>query len=113
MHELDLMRQATEMASSQALRQGSHRIHAIVLRVGDLSGVVPEALAFAFEVTAQGTLAEGATLRIERVPIWCRCRSCQFDFEPADAVFACPLCGRASAEVLRGRELELVSLEVS
>jgi hydrogenase nickel incorporation protein HypA/HybF len=52
-------------------------------------------------------------LELEVVPTQCRCRGCGQRFEPEDVIFACPICGELSADVLRGRELELTGLEVS
>jgi len=85
----------------------------VMLRVGRLSGVDPDALAFAFEVVMAGGISQGATLKLEVVPTQCRCDGCGQRFEPVDVIFACPICGELSAHVLRGRELELTGLEVS
>lgn len=54
MHELALMEEVRRLADEQAAAQGALRIHALHLRIGSLSGVDPEALAFAFEVVMQG-----------------------------------------------------------
>ena len=113
MHELSLMLSALEIAEEHARRQGATRIHAIRLRVGRLAGVDPEALRFAFEAATAGTAAEGAALEVETVEVACRCPACENDFTPADFVFRCPDCGRLADDATRGRELELVSLEVS
>ena len=63
MHEVGVMQSALEIALEQAGRQGASRIDCIALRVGPLSGVVPEALEFAFDVVARGTIAAGGAAR--------------------------------------------------
>jgi hydrogenase nickel incorporation protein HypA/HybF len=113
MHELGLMLSALDMAEAHACHEGANRIHRMRLRVGAQSGVVVEALELAFAVATPGTLAEGAKLEIERMPVVCRCRRCQRDFQPGEAIYSCPLCDEVSSQVLQGRELELESLEVS
>jgi hydrogenase nickel incorporation protein HypA/HybF len=113
MHEWSVMASALEIALEQTRRQGASRIHSITLRIGELSGVVPEALTFAFESVIAGTPAEGAHLIVEAVPILCRCPRCAEEFHPADVIYECPSCGQISADVRCGRELELASLEVS
>jgi hydrogenase nickel incorporation protein HypA/HybF len=113
MHELALMEEVRRLAEERAAAQGADRIHRLHLRVGSLSGVDPEALAFAFEVVMQGGAAEGATLRLEVVPTVCFCGQCGEEFSPGDVIFVCPRCGALSQRILRGRELELASLEVS
>jgi hydrogenase nickel incorporation protein HypA/HybF len=70
-------------------------------------------LEFAFEIVAKGTMAAGATLEIERVPIRCYCPTCRREFTPPDFVCECPGCGQPSADIRAGRELQLTSLEVS
>jgi hydrogenase nickel incorporation protein HypA/HybF len=113
MHELALMEEVRRLADEQAAAQGALRIHALHLRIGSLSGVDPEALAFAFEVVMQGGAAQGATLRLEVIPTVCFCGQCEQEFTPVDVIYACPGCGALSQRILSGRELELTSLEVS
>ena len=113
MHEVSLMQDTVVIATRQAREAGAQRIHRIMMRVGALSGAVPETLEFAFEIVAKGTIAEGATLEIERVPVACYCPTCAREFEPSDLVCECTRCGRPSTDVRRGRELHLTSLEVS
>ena len=113
MHEVSLMQDTIILATSQARQAGAQRIHRIMMRVGALSGAVPDTLEFAFDIVAKGTMAEGATLEIERVPIRCYCPTCGQEFEPADFVCECPVCGQPSTEIRCGRELQLTSLEVS
>jgi hydrogenase nickel incorporation protein HypA/HybF len=113
MHEVSLMQSALELALEHAARQGASRIHRITLRVGALAGVVPEALEFAFDVVTRDTLADGAVLEVERVPVVCSCVDCAVEFVPDTEFFNCPRCGRPSADVRSGTELELTRLEVS
>ena len=113
MHEVSVMQSALDIAIDHAKQQNATRIHRINMRVGALSGVVPDALEFAFEVVTQGTLAEGAKLEIERIPALCYCPACRIEFEPKDVIYACPQCGSLNVEIRAGRELELAYLEVS
>ena len=113
MHEVGLMQNALELAEEQARLLGASRIHQITLRIGKLAGIEPEALAFAFDVVTAGTMADGAALGIESVPVVCFCTACGAEFVPEDFIFACPRCGALSQDVRSGQELELTSLEVS
>lgn len=113
MHEAALMQAALDVALKHARREGAGRIHRMTLRVGASSGVVPDALSFAFEALTPGTPAEGARLELKTVPVLCHCSRCDEDFRPADVIYACPRCGTISGDVRQGWELELVSLEVS
>lgn len=113
MHEVGLMQTAIQMAEEQARASGARQIHTLRLRVGRMSGVVPEALEFAFDIVARGTLAEGARLEIESTPALCWCAACAAVFETDDLSFQCPHCGTFSTELRGGTEMQLSSIEVS
>ena len=113
MHELSLMENVRDLALEEAHRQGAHRIASITLRIGSLAGVEPEALRFAHSVVWQDTIAAGASLRIEEVAAACWCRPCGDAFPAEAGICECPRCGAISAELLQGRELQLVSMEIS
>jgi hydrogenase nickel incorporation protein HypA/HybF len=107
------MQSVLEMAFARTREAGATHIKQLWLRVGDLSGVVPEALQLAFDAASPGTVAQGAKLVLERVPAECWCDQCGWSFRPEDIIYACPQCGEISTQIETGRELELVSLEVS
>lgn len=107
------METALELAAERALAVGATRIHRLRLRVGALSGVVPEALEFAFAALSPRGPAAGAVLEIEPVPAVYRCEACQADFEVGEATVTCPRCGGLRSRLRRGLELELATLEVS
>ena len=114
MHEVGIMASAMDTVLAQARSHGASRVHLIVLRIGALSGVQPEALRFAFDVVAKGTPADGATLEIDMVPARARCPDCDLEFEPDSGfIFTCPKCSRICGELSAGRELELARIEVS
>ena len=113
MHELGIAQQTLDMAVAETRRQGASRVLAMRLRIGDLSGVVPEALQFALETIVEGTPAAGARIDIERVLPACYCVHCKREFEVSDSSYACPDCGEISVDMRHGKEMDLVSLEVA
>jgi hydrogenase nickel incorporation protein HypA/HybF len=113
MHEAGIMQEALDLAAQEANKAGASRVHRMRLRVGVLSGVVPEALRFAFEALASGSVAEGGLLEIEPVPATYWCAPCAREFSAPDLVDCCPGCGRAAAILRSGLELELSSVEIS
>lgn len=112
MHELAIMDSALNMALDQAEKAGAIRVHVIHLRIGALSGVVPDALQFAFEALASGTMAEGAALDIEEVPARFWCTMCAREFQSDDYFAECPGCHKPSGDLRGGREMELASMEI-
>jgi hydrogenase nickel incorporation protein HypA/HybF len=114
MHEVGIMESALDAVLQHARSRGANRVHRIVLRIGSLSGVDPEALRFAFEVVARDTAAAGAALEIRDVPALAHCSSCSTTFGVSSGfIFSCPNCGRLSGDVRQGRELELSRIELS
>lgn len=113
MHELGIAQSALELALGHAQKAGASRILRIVIRVGALSGVDPEALRFGFTAVLPGTAAEGAALEIDPVAAVAYCSNCQQEFHPdTDHFFECPKCGRLCSTIKQGRELDLVRLEM-
>ena len=114
MHELSIAQSLIELACEAALREGADRVAKLYLRIGQLSGVVKEALQFSFELAAEGTACEGAALEIEEVSIAVMCPRCNaVKMLPDGYKFCCPSCGSPTPEIVAGRELDLVSLELA
>lgn len=112
MHELSLAEQLFPPLLAAAESHGAGRVTAVVVRAGALQQIVPESLAMAFAALAEGTIAEGATLTVETVPVTARCRRCQHEFEVLEFLFVCPDCGVADVATTGGTELVLQSLEL-
>ena len=113
MHEVSIIQSMLDIAFDKAQSQGAIQIHRLRLKVGSVSGVVPEALQFAFDSCTEGTIASNAKLEIEWINAVCYCPQCHVEFTPHDWVYICPRCDRLTHEICQGRELQLVSLEVS
>lgn len=112
MHELSLTQSLVELAIEQARREKARVIRSITMEIGCLSGVMPEAVEFAFDVCTRGTLAEGARLNIRRIPGRGRCLECGQETGIDFLAFACPACGGFGLETLQGQEIRLIELEI-
>jgi hydrogenase nickel incorporation protein HypA/HybF len=112
MHELSIAMSIVEMAEEEAERHGG-RVAAVHLKLGKLSGVVKEALLSSYEMACEDTPLAGSRLMVEELPIIVYCTPCQAKRELSSAQwFCCPECGTPAAEVVQGRELEVVALEI-
>jgi len=112
MHELSVAQRIVEIAEERASKSGLAKISAIKVRIGGLTTVVPEALRFCFTFATEGTLAAGAELVIEEVPAEAKCNSCGKAFRITEAYFlVCPSCSSPDTTLLRGQELDLMSIE--
>jgi len=112
MHEVGIMQSALDIAFDWAARNGADRISCLSLRVGALSGVVPDALEFAFEALKQDTQAETARLEVEFIPLLLYCPDCRREFTTDGFTYLCPDCGRLDTEIRQGQELEIARVEL-
>ena len=113
MHELSIAVSLIDAVRQEAARRGAERVDRVFVRIGALSGVVADALAFSFDVAAVGTCVAGARLEIEAVPIVTFCPACQAETTPPAAFdLRCPTCGTPTPDVRQGRELELTAIEI-
>lgn len=103
-----------DAACDEAARLGPRtRVVALHVTVGAMSGVVREALAFSFDVAAEGSAIAGARLEIEETPVTIHCGTCRAEERlPAWPPLCCPRCGTPAVDVRGGRELQLTALEV-
>jgi hydrogenase nickel incorporation protein HypA/HybF len=108
-HELSITQSVVDAVADHA---AGSRVLSVRLTVGRLSGVVPDAMRFCFELLAEGTPLDGARLDIDEPAGAAHCGSCGSDFALPDLVLLCP-CGSADVAVLAGRELKIRSVEVA
>jgi len=110
MHELSIATGLMEQVKAAAAEHGVSRVESLHITIGAMRQVVPEALAMAFEVVSEGTLAEGATLEIVEEPIRARCRQCGRQFDCRIGEFVCPGCGQADVRLTMGNDIVLTSM---
>ncbi len=113
MHELSIALSIVDMAEEELERRGGAQITAIHLKVGALSGVVKEALESSYELACEGTPLQGSRIVIQEIPVVVFCSACQQQRALASVqLFRCPECGGPTAEIVQGKELEVVALEI-
>lgn len=113
MHEVSIAQSLLEIAVENCKNTGSKRIEAIKVKVGRASGIMPDALLFAFDAVKIGTIADKAILNIEEVPVSGFCESCKKNFTVDEAfVVSCPLCGNIALRIDTGHELHIEEMDV-
>ncbi|WP_232664522.1 hydrogenase maturation nickel metallochaperone HypA/HybF [Pseudonocardia sp. TRM90224] len=108
MHELAI---TGTVVSTITQRMGAAKVRRIRLEVGKLSGLVPDAVRFCFEMIAAGTTCEDAELEIDEPTGRAHCRACGADFTTAEVLPLCD-CGSADVAVTGGTDLRIVEVEV-
>jgi hydrogenase nickel incorporation protein HypA/HybF len=108
MHELGIAQEVVALVAEHAQR----KVTRVVLEIGKLSAVLPDAIRFCFDVCSEGTVVEGAQLEIMEIPGRARCRACDAEVMLERPFGRCK-CGGSDLEWLAGEELRVREYEVS
>jgi hydrogenase nickel incorporation protein HypA/HybF len=112
-YENTIVQALVEHVEAEARNHGATGVRRLSIRIGQLSGVVPQVLRSAYDTYRDKTMCEHAPLDIELVaPRWI-CPSCGSPLRRGD-VLNCPKC-EIPARLIEGDEvlLERMELEVS
>ncbi len=112
MHELGIANSVLEAVRVELGRHPGAFPVKVAMRVGELAGIDPQALAFSFQALTAGTEWESLLLEIQTSPRRHRCPACGMTFRVIDPSFACPACGASRTQCVGGDELELAYLEL-
>ncbi|HIJ57249.1 MAG TPA: hydrogenase maturation nickel metallochaperone HypA [Deltaproteobacteria bacterium] len=114
MHEMGIANQIVEIASSYLPDNfDDRRVERVNLKIGKLTGIVPDSLRFCFDIITKDTPFSGAELKVEDVSVKARCNDCDNEWTVDQASFICPKCNGGNADITAGRELDIVSIEVA
>jgi hydrogenase nickel incorporation protein HypA/HybF len=107
-HELSL---TEEIIATLTEHSKGARVTRVVLEIGKLTAVLPDAIRFCFDACSAGTSMEGARLEIIETPGRGRCRQCGTELPLDEPYGQCP-CGSTDLEWLAGEELKIKEMEV-
>ena len=111
MHEMSIAMAVVEQVEDAARSRAGETAEAVRLQVGELAGVVPDALRFCFSLACAGTVLDGAELDIDPVTARARCGPCTTEWDTGmPPQLSCSGCGGATADMVAGRELQIVSV---
>ncbi|MBW4559060.1 MAG: hydrogenase maturation nickel metallochaperone HypA [Trichormus sp. ATA11-4-KO1] len=108
MHELGITQNIVAIVSEHA--QGS-KVRRVVLEIGLLSAILPDAIQFCFDICTQGTVLAGAILEIKEIPGLAKCRQCGAEVT-LDKPFGICNCGSWQLDLIAGEELKIKEIEI-
>jgi hydrogenase nickel incorporation protein HypA/HybF len=112
MHEISVCRGLMAEVERIAAAHGAASVRRIAVAVGPLSGVEAVLLERAFAVVRNGTVAGGATLEVERIPVVVWCETCREEHPVPINRMLCGRCGGSAVQLRRGAELLLKQIEL-
>jgi hydrogenase nickel incorporation protein HypA/HybF len=111
-HETGIAWSILETAKQEAARAGTP-LTAVGVRLGEMSGVVEEALRFAFDALRAEAGVPEAALVIEPIPVEALCPGCGSTRRPeGELILWCPDCG-SPMRVVSGEQMEIAWIEVA
>jgi len=112
MHEMPIVRKIVKIAERHARENGAKIVKRLVLQIGELSSVVPDAVRLCYPMCTDETILKNAVLEIEIVPAIGICQQCSGEYNLVKNEFKCPECQSEKWEISSGRELLIKEIEV-
>lgn len=112
MHELGIVFHIIDTVEQVSAENELERVNAVVLELGEVSGVVPEYLTDCWRWAADKTeLLRGSELRVETLPAVTHCGGCGRDYPTVEHGRACPHCQSGETWLLTGNEVSIKEIE--
>ncbi|MBD2385303.1 hydrogenase maturation nickel metallochaperone HypA [Cylindrospermum sp. FACHB-282] len=108
MHELGITQNIIAIVSEQAKGQ---KVQRVLLEIGKLSAIMPDAILFCFDICAQDTIVQGAKLEIREIPGLAKCRQCGTEIS-LEKPFGICKCGSLQLDLIAGEELKIKEIEI-
>ena len=113
MHELGIVTYVADAVEKIAEEQQIPEIAAVVLEIGEVSGIVPEYLVDCWNYfRTRYEALKTSHLQHEMLPAVTYCESCGSEYETVKYGKICPRCGSEHTFLLRGRECNIKELVV-
>jgi hydrogenase nickel incorporation protein HypA/HybF len=110
MHEAMVAENIIESILSQVPKKNG-RVVRVVISCGQINAINDEAMEFAFDMAAEGTICKGAKLKIKHIPLKATCENCgkKFNYDLYDP--CCPKCGKSDIKIGEDAPLLLEEIE--
>lgn len=111
MHELSITESILKIAVEEGKAHNAKKVTGINIKMGVMSDLLPECINYYFDIISKDTIAEGAVINIEKVPLKIKCFDCNSISSINERSFRCPECGSQNIKMLHGNEFYIDSLE--
>jgi hydrogenase nickel incorporation protein HypA/HybF len=108
MHELGITQNIVAIVAEHAKGK---KVQRVLLEIGQLSAIMPDAVRFCFDICTRNTVLAGAILEIKEIPGLGRCRQCGAEI-PLEKPFGICKCGSTQLDLISGEELKIKEIEI-
>lgn len=112
MHELGVTESIASICIRHAQASKATRVLKVNVKLGELTGIVDDYVAFYWDMVTKDTIAQGSELIFNKVPVVAHCPDCDEDFDVVEYDLTCPKCGKTETEIVSGREFLVESIEI-
>ena len=112
MHELSVTESILKITLRHAEAQNAKKVTDIYLVLGDWSTIIDDSVQFHWDILSENTIAHGAKLHFERIPVELLCLNCANTYTPTDKELVCPNCGGTRIKITKGDEFNIDSIEI-
>lgn len=112
MHEMSIVQSLISIVKEEMVKNNATMLRSVRVNIGEMSGIVPEALKTCFEILIAKSDMKGAVLKMDTTPLIGYCRKCKEEFKVIEYTFSCPECTSTDIDIISGREMNVVELEV-
>ncbi len=112
MHEMSIVQSLLSIVEEEMVKNNATTLKSVRVKIGKMSGIVPEALSTCFDILISKTDMRGTVLKMDIAPLIGYCRKCKEDFEVIEYNFSCPECNSTDIDIISGREMNIVEIEV-
>lgn len=112
MHELGIVFHVINSVEKVAADNELEKVSAVVLELGEVSGVVPDYLTDCWKwAAAKSELVSGSALKIETLPAVTHCDGCGRDYRTVAHGKTCPHCQSGDTWLMTGNEVNIKEIE--
>ena len=112
MHELPVTESILNITLRHAKTHHAKKVTDIYLVLGDWSTIIDNSVQFNWDILSENTIAQGAKLHFERIPVELVCLDCATIYSPTDKELVCPNCGSTKIKITKGDEFNIDSIEI-
>lgn len=112
MHELSVTEGILKICIEESEKNKVKKIKKITIAVGEFTGLVPSSITYYFNIVSKGTIAEGAELLVNNIPLQISCSKCGYKGSINKDQFVCPKCNGDKYEIVNGNQCYVDTLEV-
>ena len=112
MHELAVTESILNITLRHATTHKATKVTDIYLVIGEWSSIIDDSVQFHWDILSDGTIAQGATLHFDRIPVELYCFDCKHTYAPTDRDLVCPKCESVRIKVMKGDEFNIDSIEI-